>query len=59
VKDVYSLIRDGGAFTLAGINAALTRMGWDSGIMDSISLDLLMVLLQHEFSMHIEIHTVH
>lgn len=59
VKDVYGLVRDGGAFTLAGINAALSRMGWHAEIMDAISLDLLMILLQHEFSMQIETHTVH
>ncbi|TYT75564.1 hypothetical protein [Desulfobotulus mexicanus] len=59
VKDVYGLLRDGGAFTLAGINDALTRKGWYPDVMDTMTLELLMVLLQSEFSMRIETHTVH
>ncbi|MCW7753692.1 hypothetical protein OOT00_06800 [Desulfobotulus sp. H1] len=59
VKDVYNILRGGGAFTLAGINDALTRIGWHPHIMDTVSLELLMVLLQNEFSMSIETHTVH
>lgn len=59
VKDVYCLIRNGGAFTLSDINASLNSLGWHPEIMDEISLDLLMILLQNESHLQIETHTVH
>lgn len=59
VKDVYSLIREGGSFTLLDINKSLMDMGWHANAMDAISLELFMSFLRKTLCMEIEIHTLH
>lgn len=59
IKDVYSLIREGGSFTLLDINKSLMDMGWHADAMDAISLELFMRFLRETLSMQIEIHTLH
>lgn len=59
IKDVYSLICEGGSFTLLDINKSLMDMGWPANAMDAISLELFMSFLRETLCMEIEIHTLH
>lgn len=58
VKDTYSIVKNGGFFTLETINETLGALGWDSQPMDSYSLDLIFNLLQKAFNIETISHSV-
>lgn len=58
VKDTYSIVKNGGFFTLETINETLGVLGWDPNVMDSYSLDLLLKLIQKAFNIEVISHSV-
>jgi hypothetical protein len=59
IRDVCKIIGDGGIFTLAIINQELERLGWSEGIMDQITLELIIFFLQSEYGYEVQTHTLH
>lgn len=58
VKDTYSIVKNGGFFTLETLNETLTVLGWDPDAIDSYSLNLLFNLLQKTFNIEVISHSV-
>jgi len=48
VKDVVNIVSDGGEFTTGMINGKLETLGWDRGILDPFTLELILALLCSE-----------
>ena len=59
VRDVFNIIRDGGNFTVASINMELERLGWRKRIMDEISFELIIFILENEYDYEVKRHTLH
>jgi len=59
IQDAFNILQQGGDFTLASVNEALGLLGWHNGILDSISLELIIFLLENEYEYHVERHTLH
>jgi hypothetical protein len=48
VKDVLSIVGEGGEFTTYTINQKLESLGWDKKIVDPFTFELIIALLEHE-----------
>ena len=48
VKDVLSIVGEGGEFTTHTINQGLESLGWDKKIVDPFTFELIIALLEHE-----------
>ena len=48
VKDVLSIVGEGGEFTTHTINQRLESLGWDKKIVDPFTFELIIALLEHE-----------
>ncbi|MFO7983175.1 MAG: hypothetical protein R6V08_06975 [Desulfuromonadales bacterium] len=48
VKDVLSIVGEGGEFTTHTINQGLESLGWDKKIVDPFTFELIIALLDHE-----------
>lgn len=59
VKDVFTLLRDGGSFTVAFINYELQRQGWSTSVLDENSFELIIFLLENEFDYIVNTHVIH
>lgn len=59
IQDVFNLIKNGGSFTLDYINFRLEQMGWDKMIMDTISFELLLDLVESELPYQVKSHAIH
>jgi len=59
IRDAFNILQEGGDFTLVSINEALGSLGWRDGILDGISLELIIFLLENEYEYHVERHTLH
>ena len=58
VKDTYSIVKNGGFFTLETINETLGALGWNQEAMDSYSLDLIFNLLKKAFNLESVSHSI-
>ena len=59
VKDVYLLVRDGGAFTIFSINRHLETLGWGADVLDSFCFELILSILESELDYTVQTHTLH
>jgi len=59
VKDVFNIVRDGGAFQINFINSELEKKGWDKNMFDENMFEHILALLEKEFSFSVESFTVH
>ncbi|MBU0996360.1 MAG: hypothetical protein KJ737_27995 [Proteobacteria bacterium] len=50
MKDVHAMLKDGGRFTVDGVNTDLCRIGWPQDIMDNYSFELIITLLEIEYN---------
>jgi len=48
VKDVLSIVGEGGEFTTYTINQKLESLGWDKKIVDPFTFELIIAILEHE-----------
>ncbi|MFO7737356.1 MAG: hypothetical protein R6V46_02685 [Desulfatiglandaceae bacterium] len=48
VKDVLSIVGEGGEFTTHTINQGLESLGWDKKVVDPFTFELIIALLDHE-----------
>jgi hypothetical protein len=48
VKDVLSIVGEGGEFTTHTINQRLESLGWDKEIVDPFTFELIIAILEHE-----------
>ena len=48
VKDVLSIVGEGGELTTHTINQRLESLGWDKKIVDLFTFELIIALLDHE-----------
>ena len=44
IKDVKNIVADGGNFTLSTVNEKLENLGWERGIIDELSFELMLLL---------------
>jgi hypothetical protein len=59
IKDVYSIIGEGGYFTVDSVNRCLNRLGWSENAMDIITFELIVSLLENGDDHRVERHTLH
>ena len=59
IKDVFNIIRDGGSFTVSSINKALESLGWGDQIMDEISFELIIFLMETEHEYEVKKYILH
>lgn len=59
VKDLFSILQDGGTFTVGFINRCLNDMGWAGHIIDEEGIELILDIMKHEFQYAVSSHTVH
>jgi hypothetical protein len=59
IGDVIHIVEYGGVFTVASINHALESLGWPKQIINEISFELIMDVLERIFEYQVEVHTVH
>ena len=45
IEDVFTIIGEGGDFTVTFVNDALEGLGWKEGIIDEINFELIIFLL--------------
>ena len=48
VKDVLSIVGEGGELTTHTINQRLESLGWDKKIVDPFTFELIIAILEHE-----------
>lgn len=58
VKDVFDVIREGGSFTVAIINGEMERLGWPPSIIDEVTFEMIVGLLETELGFSVTSHTV-
>jgi hypothetical protein len=56
IKDAYRIIGDGGWITRHSVNQRLKQLGWSEQIMDAISLELIVSLLENDYNYQVERH---
>jgi len=54
IKDGFNIIRYGGNSTMASVNKELERLGWTERIMDEISFELIVFLLENEYDQEVK-----
>ena len=59
IKDVFNIIHDGGDFTVTSVNRELVGLGWGERIMDEVSFELIIFLLENEYDYEVQEHTLH
>lgn len=59
IKDVINLLCDGGCFTLDSVNKHLENIGWNKQMMDTVSFELIISLLESEFDYSVKTHILH
>jgi len=59
IKDVFNIIHDGGDFTVTSVNRELEGLGWGERIMDEVSFELIIFLLENEYDYEVQEHTLH
>ena len=59
IMDVFNIIGDGGHFTLAYVNQQLQRLGWKGDVLDEVSFELILFLLENEYEFEVEKHNLH
>jgi hypothetical protein len=59
VKDVLNIVSDGGQFTSSAVNRKLEALGWDKSIVDQLTFELIIALLQNEGEYEIKSTTIH
>ncbi len=50
IKDVHSIIKPGGRFTVEGVNTKLSLMGWPREIMSDYNFEIIVNLLEVELN---------
>lgn len=58
VKDVFDAVRGGGSFTVAIVNTELERLGWPPSVLDEVTFELIIALLESELGFSVRSHTV-
>ena len=59
ISDVINVIEYGGVFTVTSVNHALESFGWPEQIINEISFELILEVLDSIFEYQVEVHTVH
>ena len=59
VKDVFTILKDGGIFTIGSINSELETKGWGGQPIDDHIVELMLALLEKEFKYTVSSHTIH
>jgi len=59
IVDVINIVEYGGVFTVTSVNHALESLGWPEQIINEISFELIMEVLDSIFEYQVEVHTVH
>ncbi len=59
VKDVISILKYGGSFTVPYVNLELEAFGWPRWIIDETSLELIIQLMEKAFEYEVEMYSVH
>ena len=59
IRDVLTLIKDGGDFTVGTINEKLESLGWKEQIIDDFTFELIISLLENTGEHEITRHTIH
>lgn len=59
VKDVIHILENGGSLTVSCVNLELEALGWPRWIVDDISLDLIVQLMENAFDYEKIMQTVH
>jgi hypothetical protein len=59
IEDVFNIIRGGGNFTVSSINQALVCLGWGDQIMDEISFELIIFLMETEHEYEVKKYIIH
>jgi hypothetical protein len=57
--DVIHIVEYGGIFTVASANHALESLGWPEQIINEISFELIIEVLESIYEYQVEVHTVH
>lgn len=58
VKDVFNVIRNGGSFTVAIVNAEMEGFGWPPSVIDEGTLKMIVGLFESELGLSIKSHTL-
>jgi len=58
VKDVFDAVRGGGSFTVAIVNTELERLGWPPSVLDEVTFEMIIALLESELGFSVTSHTV-
>ena len=58
VKDVFEVIREGGSFTIAIVNAEMEALGWPPSIVDEVTFEMIVGLLESELGFSVTSHTL-
>jgi hypothetical protein len=59
VKDVANIVKDGGDFTVNIVNSRLENLGWERGLIDESTLNLIICLMENEGQIKVERQTLH
>jgi hypothetical protein len=59
VEDVVNIVKDGGNFTVNLVNNRLENLGWNRGLMDEATFDLIICLMENEEQIKVDRQTLH
>jgi hypothetical protein len=59
VRDVLTIVNDGGEFTVADINQKLVNLGWKEQIMDEFTFELIISLMENDCNYQIMRYNLH
>jgi hypothetical protein len=59
IEDVLNMVADGGYFTIEDINQRLQTLGWEEPIMDSVTFELILSLVERKGEYEIRRYKLH
>ncbi|MBF0477020.1 MAG: hypothetical protein HQK59_14560 [Deltaproteobacteria bacterium] len=59
IIDVMHIIGDGGSFTTNLVNQQLARLGWQGQVVDDVTFELIVILLENQGTHRVARHSLH
>ncbi|MBF0552642.1 MAG: hypothetical protein HQK60_19185 [Deltaproteobacteria bacterium] len=59
IIDVMHIIGDGGSFTANLVNQQLERLGWQGQVVDDVTFELIVILLENQGTHRVARHSLH
>jgi hypothetical protein len=59
IEDVLNMVADGGYFTIEEINHKLGTLGWEDRVMDPVTFELILFLVESKGEYEVQRHQLH